>query len=247
MRILLFLCLAILFSLSGFYFSRARRGWRAVARILRVATRPIAKIEEGPVEIEGTIRALERPIRGPSGKRCVYAEVQVAGFTHGGKNRERVHSETEERVAPAVVVDAAGDQVKIDLSEIELLGDHVMINGPRGKMRQSTKSWTKNVAVRAQHLEIIESSVQHDVRVVVSGRAKVVDSKVEMNEGGYRDGAPTEKKTFLIHGTPDEPLLVSEGTERQLLWQASWPVALLVVCATVALAFAGVVIAVLVA
>lgn len=239
--------LVMLVPLAGYYLHLARRGLRAVTRIIRLETRPVTELEEGPVELAGTIRALERPIRGPSGHRCVYAEVKVDGYTHGGKNREVIHSETEERVVPAELVDASGAKVRVDFENVEVLGEHTMISGNRGVLRQATKSWTKKVAPRAQYIEINETRVTQDAKVVLTGRATVVDAKVEMGEGGYRDGAPTEKRTFLVSGTEDEPLLVTEGTEAKLLWKATWPVALLVACATIALTFAGVLIAVIIA
>ncbi|MBS2013108.1 MAG: hypothetical protein JST00_09490 [Deltaproteobacteria bacterium] len=246
MRLLHFVSLAILTTVALYYWSLARRGLRAARRISRLQTRAVANLEEGLVEVDGVIRAIGRPIRGPSGGRAVYLDVDVEGFHHQGKHRQRIHQQRDERKVDAVVVDASGE-VKVDLEHVEVVGAATILSGTRGRLPASTKPWTKDIAERATHITIAEIRVNHEAQVVVSGRAKVVDSKVERGEGGYRDGAPTEKKTFLIHGTKEEPLLVYEGSERRLLWQASWPVAVLFVAGFVALALAGVVLAVIVA
>lgn len=249
MSFLVFVAAMVLVAVAIFYLGLARRGSRAIGRIVRLDTIRIADIIEGPVELTGTIRAIEKPIRAPSGHRCVYAMVKVEGSVGSGKSRHVIHSESEDRLVPAELVDETGAKVRVDLENVEVLGSGTMISGHPSQLRQSTKSWTKNVPERAQGVTITETIVVHDRHVILSGRATVIDSKVamEQDEGSYRDGAPGEKKTFLISGTEEEPILVTEGTERQLLWQAGWPVAVLAISAAIALAFAGVLIAVIIA
>lgn len=136
-------------------------------RLLRTRTKRIAELTDGNAEIAGTIRAVGDAVTPPSGRKCVYVYVEVAGMRGKGKQRSTVHSERVERV---------------------------------------------------------------------------VDAKVEASVSGYRDGVPVEKNTFVFGGAAKARMIVSEGSEAELLWRATWPVLVLAATSTSAFLFAALVI-----
>ncbi len=232
-------------------FRYARYGWPAVARILRHRTRPVAQLAEGPVEIAGTIRARDDdPIVAPSGDACVFVEVKVMAYDHGGKGRTRLFDSNVRRAVDTVLVDDAGDAVEVRLENAVVVGGDVMHYGPPAKFSDAVRAWCTDVPANAGHVDMNETHLRHGVRGIVSGHARVVDAKVEVARDGaegYRGGDAVERKRFVVEGKQDAPLLASEGSEAKLLFRAAWPVALLGLCTTLALAFAASLLALLTA
>jgi hypothetical protein len=138
--------------------------------------------------------------------------------------------------------------VKLDFAHLEVVGaDGAFSVGGISYLAEPTRAWATDVPGTAMSIQFKERVLQPGARVVVSGIARVTDATVEARPAGYRDGATVEKKTFIIGGTSEARMLVTQGTERQLLWRASWPVAVLMLTAIAGLAYAGLLLAVLLA
>jgi hypothetical protein len=136
----------------------------------------------------------------------------------------------------------------LELEHLEVVGGYgaFVVRG-LPYLAEPTRAWAKEVPDTATSIQIRERVLEPGARVVVSGFARVTDATVEARPEGYRDGATVEKRTFIIGGTAEARMLVAQGSERQLLWRASWPVALLVLAALAALAYAGLLLALLLA
>lgn len=245
---LLVLAVCVLTGLALFQAWHATQGVAAAARILRLDTTPLGQITEGLVEVEGVITALDTPLVAPSGRAAVFADVAIRGTNGNGKNTRITHQSRTHRAARAAITAADGTTVGLDLENIAVVDAAATFDVQVARMELPTRAWATDLSADTERLSIAERIVEPGARVVVSGTARVVDAVVDARtSSGYRDGAPVEKKTFVIGGTSEARLLVSTGTARQLSWRALWPVVVLFGTALAGLAYAGVVLSLLLA
>ncbi len=161
-----------------------------------------------------------------------------------------VHQSHTHRAVPAAMTTEDGTTVRLDLEHVEVVGAPSTFYVRISDVAEPTRPWAAAVPSEAQGLTFSERILPASARVVVSGIARVVDATVDPNvEGsraGYRDGVPVEKRTFVIGGSPDVQVLVAEGSAGELLWRASWPVAVLVATGLAGLTYAGILFALLI-
>lgn len=248
MSLLLFIAIVAATALAAFHLWRATQGLDAIERIVRLDTTPLRDLAEGSVEVEGVLEALEPAIVAASGRAAVFADVELTATGGGGRNKATVHHSRTHRSVATAITASDGTTVKLDLEHLEVVSAHgVFVVAGLGNLAEPTRPWASEVPNEATSLLFRERVLEPGARVVVSGIARVTDAAVEARPAGYRDGATVEKKTFVIGGAPDARLLVTQGTERQLFWRATWPVAVLVLTACASLAYAGLLLALLVA
>jgi ABC-type Fe3+-siderophore transport system permease subunit len=246
--LLLFMMIVVPTMLAAFHVWRATQGLDAIKRIVRVETTPLGDIREGPVEVEGVLEALEPAIVAASGREAVFADVEVKATRGGGRNSVVVHQSHTHRSVATVIKASDGTTVKLDFEHLELAGgEGTFLVGGVPDLAEPTRAWATEVPNTATSIQFKERVLEPGARVIVSGIARVTDATVEARSTGYRDGATVEKKTFVIGGTPEARMLVAQGSERQLLWRATWPVAVLMLTAIAGLAYAGLLLALLLA
>jgi hypothetical protein len=247
MSILLALAMFVPAGLALFHAWRSTQGLAAVARALRLDTTPLSQLTEGLVEVEGVITALDAPLVAASGRPAVFADVALRG-THGiGKSSRVTHRSHAHRSVKAALTAADGTMVGLDLDHVEVVDASAAFQVVVSRMEEPTRAWATDLSWDTEQLMVTERIVEPGARVVVSGRARVVDAVVDPRTSGYRDGVPVEKKTFVIGGSPEARLLVATGTARQLTWRALWPVVVLLLTALAGLAYAGIVLSLLLA
>lgn len=240
--ILLLLGSVVLLGVLGLLHLRAAvRGVPAIVRLVRTRTKRIADLTEGNAEIAGTIRAVGDAVRSPTGRECVYVDVEVTGMRGKGKQRFTVHSERIKREAVAEVVDSDGAAVRLDFEHVEIVAPAATTRVDFPLLGPDATSYCR-FETPVEDVSLQERVIPSGVQVFVSGVARVVDAKVEASVSGYRDGVPVEKKTFVFGGAAKARMIVSEGSEAELLWRATWPVALLAATSTSAFLFAALVI-----
>jgi hypothetical protein len=249
--LLLFFMIVVPTMLAAFQVWRATQGLDAIKRIVRLETTPLRDISEGAVEVEGILEAvepLEPRLLAASGREAVFADVEVKATRGGGRNSVVVHQSHTQRSVATAITASDGTKVKLDFAHLEVVGgDTAFVVGGVPHLAEPTRAWAADVPGTATSIQFRERVLQPGARVVVSGIARVTDATVEARPEGYRDGATVEKKTFVIGGTSEARMLVSQGSERQLLWRATWPVAVLMLTAAVGLAYAGLLLALLLA
>jgi ABC-type Fe3+-siderophore transport system permease subunit len=246
--LLLFVMTVVPTMLAAFQLWRATQGLDAIKRIVRLDTTPLRDIREGAVEVEGFLEALEPRLLAASGRDAVFADVEVKATRGGGRNSVVVHQSHTQRSVATAITSSDGTKVKLDFSHLEVVGTAAaFVVGGVPNRAEPTRTWAADVPTTATSIQFKERVLQPGARVVVSGIARVADATVEARSTGYRDGATVEKKTFVIGGTPEARMLVSKGSERQLLWRATWPVALLMLTAIAGLAYAGLLLSLLLA
>jgi len=241
--LLLLVSVNVLLALGGWHLYCAVRGIPAIIRVVRTRALPIAELVDGDVEIAGTIRAVGATVVSPSGRKCVFVDVALLGTRGAGKQRQKVHEEHFQRKAVADVVDASGAAVRLDFANVEVVAPVFVTRGATLALEPAARGYCDFGEKIVEEVVLTERAIEDGIRVCVSGVARVVDSKVETTEGGYRDGVPVEKKSFMMAGAPNKRMLVSEGSEAALLWRATWPVVVLTATSAAAFLFSALVIA----
>lgn len=220
----------------------ALRGIPAIARIVGTRSRPIGELAEGDVEITGTIKAVGETVVSPSGRKCVVVDVALMATQGKGKQRKTVKEEKLVREAVADVVDATGATVRLDFANVEVVAPVVATWLETRTADPAARGYFDFGEKVVDDVHFIERAIEDGARVCVSGIARVVGSKVETTAAGYRDGVSAEKKSFVIAGSATRRMLVSEGSEKILLWRATWPVVALTAASASAFLFAALVI-----
>ncbi|MDB4940828.1 MAG: hypothetical protein JWP97_362 [Labilithrix sp.] len=220
----------------------ARGGWDAVRRLRAVQRRPIRELHEGAVEISGVVRLAgpDEPVLPPSGRPAVAMHLKVTAFRGNGKNRVVVHRQEIERRVPTLITDDAGGVALLDFENVEIVAPTTGVKARQGVFSLAALAWVPSVPGGADSIVLEERIIEVGEHVMVSGHARIREAVIEHAAApGYRDGVPTTRTSFLVHGSPTARLIIGPGSERQLLFRAGWPVVLLVGAAAVSLAYAA--------
>lgn len=205
----LLVIMALLLGAAGLLLAvKGVRAFGPAVRILARRTRPIARLEEGGVELAGRISS-PTPLESLSGLRCVAVKTTVSGQSGDPKDEPTSRgSRSVVRTTPSILVDATS-ACRVDMDECELQGTrHVSPVLPVSTL--AGIDWAMElVPEQSTHVTIEETVIVDGATVLLSGRASRDDAPAE----SYRDAEPG----WVVHGVPEELLIVAEGREGWLL------------------------------
>ena len=189
---------------------KAVRGVSIIARLLRRPTSPVARLQDGPVEVVGKVTAIGEPLLSISGHRCVAVKTTVNGCSRSGPkdtDPTTTGTKTSQRVVPVRLVDATG-ACRLDLDLAELVGER-WVSKPVTDAVLANASFVELVPPGSNEVTIEEHIIPEGATVLVSG-----DASQAPREPGYRDGNPTE---WVISGTAEDLLVLSIGGQTRLI------------------------------
>lgn len=182
--------------------------FRPAVRILARRTRPTARLEEGGVELAGTISS-PAPIESLSGLSCVAVKTIVNGLSGDMSDEPTSHgTRTVVRTTPSILVDATG-ACRVDMDECELQGSSY--SSPAIAVRElASIDWIQeHIPPSSTHVKVDEIVIVNGARVLLSGQATREETPAE----SYRDSP----SGWVVFGLSTELLLVAEGREGWLL------------------------------
>jgi len=237
------LCAAILFSIFALLcFRAAWAGTAAARRAIALQRRRIADVNEGRVELAGTIAIEGAAIVSPSGKSCAAVKVWMSGRTEQNPKSRRTVSNVDAQVcAKKVLLRDESGSVELDLENAELVAPKYAADGPTTELA-ALGEWLPYLDGETRYVGINETCIEDGARVVVYGHAMPMGEEMaqaQSDDAGYRGTDPKVRRTFRVEGLPYDRLVIAAGSERALLLRAAWPVALLVLTGSVFAAHAA--------
>lgn len=206
LAVLAALLLAVLVGVAVLSLVRAAR---ALGLVVARETTPLDRVVEGPVEIAGRLFAVS-PVVAPSGLEAACAYVRLLPVSKKGSKTS--YGKTREQVlaGPAVLRDAVGNEVEIDLAEgrVSIQAD-ARSSGlvDIGEVPEALRMLAADES--PTHADVEEHVVAQGAPVVVLGHA----FEVEARPDGYRG----RKARFLVSAPEGGALLVYLGDERAAL------------------------------
>ena len=220
--------------------SRGLRVW------LRAPIVRLADARPGPIVVRGALHALGAPILDAHGRRCVLVRsgvrtISVSIVTRGNavskSHHERWISPEENTSARAVLRDAAGAEIYVDMR-----GDVTLVD-----VAPAVESWTpeafasvspalsEEVQSNVEWVERVETSILEGARVTLLGTAVETQPANDEDEGARYRERPT--LALSLGGEGDAPLFVSVRGRGERLLRALVP---LLVVASIVVALVGV-------
>jgi hypothetical protein len=199
----------------------ALRSAKAVMRIVRLPTTPIAKLREGPAEVSGKVTVTGEPIYNLRGQRCIVLETTISNCTdHSTSSQTKQPAnqleKTHKQVGTGCVVDSSG-RSELDLRLCQFIGERWKAEGVHAASVLDV-AWARELlSVDAHYINIEEHFILEGSTVLLNGEASLVS--VDPNLIGYRSDANAE--CWSLAGTPEALLVMSQGSQTRLLLGAA--------------------------
>jgi len=200
-----------------------------VTRLWREGTTRIGDIREGPVEVVGTIHAMETPLKSWDDANAVLVRRNFGVRERsGGKTHEAADVHQSVQVVAAEVRDG-GAACPTDLSTLVLFGEHARWGQDADAFAQAhPDDWaaitSRRSAASIQRVTVDETWLPDGARCLVSATACKADAIAP--GGDYRSAT----QSLHLATVPGRAMIVAAGTEREVrnvLMRRTWRLALL--------------------
>jgi len=203
--------------------TQINQGLPAIRQILERPTTPLDRLAEGPAEVAGVLE-VEGPVTNLRGQPCALITVEVhSEWTTGSGKQQTSHHEARGQTFCARVV-----TLRQGVQSARLLVTPETVSVSADERRRAAPGHQQaallarcpayaDLAVEGAQITVVERCIRAGKPVLVSGQA-AVDEQAEPS--GYREGAG---RAFKLGPTADRKLLVSSGTQGQLLARLAGP------------------------
>jgi len=200
-----------------------KQGLPAIRQIIERPTTPLDRLAEGPAEVAGVLE-VEGPVMNLRGQPCALIAVEIHSEWTTGSGKQRIsHHEEHAKLfcARAVTLRQGGQSARLLVTPetVSVSADekHRVAPGHQQAELFAPCPAYADLAVEAAQVTVVERCIRAGKPVLVSGQA-AVDEQAE--PAGYREGAG---RAFKLGPTAGSKLLVSSGTQGQLLARLAGP------------------------
>jgi hypothetical protein len=219
--------------LALFLLARVARQLPAIARVLRLPTRPLAAIAPGPFETSAVVRADEAALVATDGTPAVALRRTLQSSAGTGKGARMLPAVTWTEVAAAHLEDGEARSA-IDLEGASLVAPERSSGAfqPIATLRaELPASVVDRAPIEATHASLLEVAIADGARVLVNGEAE---------RAGAEPGSDYRSATavFRLRGRADTAMIVSTGSQGLFLARAVPPLVFAVAAALALVAYA---------